>query len=130
MSSEKHPVRDVIEEIIGDQAINANQVQTLEKFVKADWIVDSDEAKLLFRINKALGSNHDDCPEWTEFYVATISRLVVMDMNSPGEIDESEGDWLVEMLDEYAINNLSEKKLILEIKKCTTSIKGKLSERI
>jgi predicted transcriptional regulator len=130
MSTDDHPVREVIKEIVGDQTISAEQVRTLEKYVKEDWVIDQNEAKLLFRMNKALKSNHDDCPEWTKFFVTSISRFVVMDMNSPGEIDETEGDWLAEMLDEYSVENASEKQLILEIQKCTTSIKGKLGERI
>jgi len=130
VNSDNQPVRDVLKEVLADQSINAEQVRELEKFVGKDRVIGQNEAKFIFRINQALGSNHDDCVEWTQFFVTTISRFVVMDMNSPGEIDESEGDWLAGMLDEYSVGNHSEKSLLLEIQKCTTSIKGRLSERI
>ena len=127
---ENHPVREVLQNVVQNAAINADQVKQLEQFVREDWVIDENEAKFLFRVNKALGDNEDDCPEWTQFFVTSISRLVVMDMNTPGEIDETEGDWLAEMLDEFSIDNDSEKKLIFELQKTTSSIAGKLGQRI
>ena len=130
MGSENHPVREVLKQVVQDTEINADQVKELARFVKQDWVIDQDEAKFLFRVNEALGSNHDDCPEWSQFFVTSISRFVVMDMNSPGEIDEAEGNWLAEMLDEFSVDNESEKKLIYEIQKTTSSIGGTLGQRI
>lgn len=130
MGMENHPVREVLQNVVQNAAINADQVKQLEQFVREDWVIDENEAKFLFRVNKALGDNEDDCPEWTQFFVTSISRLVVMDMNTPGEIDETEGDWLAEMLDEFSIDNDSEKKLIFELQKTTSSIAGKLGQRI
>ena len=130
MGSEDHPVREILKQVVQDTEINADQVKELERFVKQDWVIDQDEAKFLFRVNEALGSNHDDCPEWSQFFVTSISRFVVMDMNSPGEIDEAEGNWLAEMLDEFSVDNESEKKLIYEIQKTTSSIGGTLGQRI
>ncbi|MFK7766262.1 MAG: hypothetical protein AB8B55_03390 [Mariniblastus sp.] len=130
MVAENHPVREVLKKVVADGSINAEQVKELEQFVKGDWVIDEQEAKFLFRVNQALGSNHDDCSEWTDFYVTSICRLVVMDMNSPGQIDSEEGDWLSSMFDEYAVENDSQKKLIFELQKSTTSIEGKLGERL
>lgn len=130
MGSENHPVREVLIKVLQDNAINADQVKGLERFVREDWVIDGDEATLLFRVNKAIGCNEDQCAEWTQFFVTSISRFVVMDMNTPGEIDESEGDWLAELLDEYSVDNKSEKALIFELQKTTSSIGGKLGQRI
>ncbi len=130
MVSENHPVREVLKKVVADTSINANQVRELEQFVKGDWVIDEQEAKFLFRVNQALGSNHDDCPEWTDFFVTSISRLVVMDMNSPGQIDEEEGDWLAGIFDEYSVDNESQKKLVFELQKSTTSIGGKLGKQL
>lgn len=129
MGSENHPVREVLRNVVKNAEINAEQVKELEQFVRKDWVIDEEEAWLLFRVNKALGSDHLECPEWTEFFVSTISRFVVMDMNSPGEIDEAEGDWLANMLEEYSVDNDTERKLIYELQKTTTSISGKLGQR-
>ena len=126
MDSENHPVREVLQQVVQDAAINADQVKELEGFVNADWVIDEDEAKFLFRVNKALGDSEHVCPEWTEFFVRSISRFVVMDLNTPGEIDEAEGDWLADMMNEFSIDNESERKLIFELRKTTSSIGGKL----
>ena len=130
MGIDNHPVREMLQKIVQEATINADQVRELERFVKEDWVIDEDEAKLLFRINGALEGSDNICPEWTQFFVASISRLVVMDMNSPGEIDESEGNWLAEMMNEFSIDNESEQKLILELQKTTSSIGGRLGSWI
>jgi hypothetical protein len=130
MGSENHPVREVLQKVVQDAAINADQVKELESFVNADWVIDEDEAKFLFRVNKALGDSKQVCPEWTQFFVMSISRFVVMDLNTPGEIDEAEGDWLADMMNEFSIDNESEQKLIFELQKTTSSIGGKLGKWI
>ena len=130
MGSDNHPVREVLRDIIENSFISVEQVKTLEDFVRQDWVIDKDEAKLLLRVNHALKENHDGCVEWTSFFVTSISRLVIFDMNSPGEIDTDEGDWLAAMLDEYSVGNNSEKQMLLELQKLSSSIKGKLGDRI
>ena len=130
MVSEDHPVRKVLEKIVADTKITAEQVRELENFISEDWIIDELEAEVLFRVNKALGSNEDDCPEWTEFFLRSICKLVVMEMSSPGEIDQSEGDWLGEMFEKYSVENESQEKLLFELQKSTTSIEGKIAEKI
>jgi hypothetical protein len=130
MVADDHPVREVLKQVVADSAINADQVRELEKFVRQDWVIDEQEAKFLFRVNHALGQDFEDCPEWTEFFVSSIARLAVLDMNTPGQIDEAEGDWLGEMLDEYSIDNVSEKQLLAELQKTTSSIAGKIGQRI
>ena len=92
MVAEDHPVRKLLREVVSATVVSCEQVAILEDFVRKDWVVDRKEAHLLFRVNEALGSNHDDCPEWVNFFSTTICRFVVMDMNTPGEVDETEGD--------------------------------------
>ena len=130
MGSENHRVREVLKDVVEQRTINPDQVKELERFVREDWVIDENEAKFLFRVNHALDSNEDDCAEWIQFFVTSIARFVVLDMNSPGEIDEAEGDWLADMLDEFSVDNDAEKKLIFELQKTTTSIAGKLAQRI
>jgi len=54
MGSDNHPVREVLRDIIESSSISAEQVKTLEDFVRQDWVIDKDEAKLLLRVNHAL----------------------------------------------------------------------------
>lgn len=130
MVAEDHPVREVLKKVVEDASINADQVRELESFVRQDWVIDDQEGKFLFRVNHALGAEFESCPEWTSFFVNSITRFAVLDMNTPGQIDESEGNWLGDMLDEYSVGNVSENQLLAEIKKTTTSIAGKLGQRI
>ncbi len=130
MVAEDHAVREVLKKVVADSAINAQQVEALENFVRQDWVIDQNEAKFLFRVNHAVGKNDEDCPQWTQFFVTSIARLVVFDLNTPGQIDEAEGDWLAEMLDENSVGNDSELALIAEIKKNTTSVSGKIAQRL
>ncbi len=130
MGSANHPVRNVLNEIFDSCSINAEQVKYLEDFVRQDWVIDKNEAEQLLRVNHALNQNDESCPEWSAFFVTSISRLIIFDMNSPGEIDADEGDWMASMLDKYSIGNKSEKQLLLEIQKLASSIKGKLSDQI
>ncbi len=130
MGSANHPVRNILKEIFFFFSINAEQVKYLEDFVRQDWVIDKTEAEQLLRVNHSLNQNDESCPEWSAFFVTSISRLIIFDMNSPGEIDEEEGDWMASMLDKYSIGNKSEKQLLLEVKKLTSSIKGKLGDRI
>lgn len=130
MVAEDHPVREVLKNIVASSTINAEQVRELESFVRQDWVIDETEGKFLFRLNHALGEDFEGCPEWTHFFVTSITRMVVLDMNTPGQIDEAEGDWLGEMLDEFSVANESEQKLLAEIQKTTTAIVGKIGQRI
>ena len=127
---DSHPVREVISQIVDSKSINPEQVDRLEKFVAEDWVIDQDEVHLLFRINQSIGPKDEDCPSWTKFFISSVSRLVVMDMNTPGQIDEAEGNLLAELLDQYATANETENQLLWDLRNTTSSIGGKLADRI
>ena len=122
--------KSLMQQILESGDINASQIQQLDQQLNSDWVVDQDEIESLFKINQAIGGKDEDCPEWTEFFVRNVTRLVVMDLYTPGEIDPSEGDWLGGVLEAYRVNNETESKLVHEIKETTTSIAGKLGEMI
>lgn len=128
--SSKNEADSILSEILSNRRVSVDQVKSLEQFVKKDWVVDRSEAELMFKINQALGDNDEDCPEWCDFFVATVTRLVVMDMESPGEIDVSEGDWLGGLFEQYSIKNSAEQRLCSEIATNTSKIEGKLASRV
>ena len=117
-----------MQQILAAGDITPVQIQDLDRELNSDWVVDEDEIESLFQINQALGGKDEGCPEWTEFFVRNVTRLVVMDLFTPGEIDQSEGDWLGGVMEKYRIHNETESRLIHEIKETTTSIAGKLTE--
>ena len=130
MGSANHPVRNVLKEILDSSSINAEQVKCLENFVRQDWVIDKTEVEQLLKVNHSLNQNDENCPEWSTFFVASISRLIIFDLNSPGEIDAEEGDWMASMLDQYSIGNKSEKQLLIDVQKLASSIQGKLGDLI
>ena len=130
MGSANHPVRNVLKEILDSSSINAEQVKCLEYFVRQDWVIDKTEVEQLLKVNHSLNQNDENCPEWSTFFVASISRLIIFDLNSPGEIDAEEGDWMASMLDQYSIGNKSEKQLLIDVQKLASSIQGKLGDLI
>ena len=119
---------EILEKIMRDGVVSCSEVDALERLVKADWIVDRNEVELLFKVNKAIGDGDEHCPEWTDFFVSTVTRLIVEDLDSPGVIDQEEGDWLGNVFRENKCENASEKKLIFRIQNTTTEIQGSVSE--
>ena len=119
---------EILNRILEDGKVDAEEVSALEAMVNGDWVVDRDEVELLFRVNHAIGNKDEECPQWSKFFVATVTRLVVNDLDTPGEISEDEGNWLGEVLEANRVQNDSEKKLIFEIQNTTTKILGKLAD--
>ena len=83
MGSANHPVRNVLNEIVDSCCINAEQVKSLEDFVRQDWVIDKNEAEQLLRVNHALNQNDESCPEWSAFFVTSISRLIISGIPVP-----------------------------------------------
>ncbi|XZE54775.1 hypothetical protein SH139x_000754 [Planctomycetaceae bacterium SH139] len=88
------PPDDILQFLVDAGSINTEAVQTLEKYLESDWIISADEAELLFRVNRSVGEREENCPSWNDLYVRSISRYVLFDMNSPGEICPDEAEWL------------------------------------
>ncbi|MEM7476455.1 MAG: hypothetical protein AAF483_15805 [Planctomycetota bacterium] len=121
---------EVLAQILDSGVVTAAQVGALQKCVDADWVVDKQEAETLLRANHALGENDEDCPEWGDFFIASITKLLVRDMETPGEIDPQEGDWLGNALELHGVNNSSQQRLLREIKETTSKIEGKAKDFI
>jgi hypothetical protein len=119
---------ELLRTIVESKAIDASQVDSLQKMIHADWVVDHDEGEWLFRANHALGGAGDQCFEWPQFFSENICRLITRDLDSPGEIDQKEGDWLGQMLETYSCGNETEQRFLAELRRSTTSVAGKAAE--
>ena len=128
MSAEN--AKKLINQIIESGNVTPDQIRDLDSELNSDWVVNQEEIDLLFQLNNSLGGKDENCPEWTEFFVRNVTRLVVMDMYTPGEIDGDEGNWLGGVFEKYRVHNDTETKLVDEIKKTTTSIQGKFQSLI
>ena len=120
----------ILEKVMADGVVDADEVRALDCKLKQDWVVDRGEIELLFRVNKSLGERSDTCDEWTSFFVDNVSRLLIMDLDTPGEIDEAEGDWLADVLDQHSVGNTTELALIDALRKGTSRIAGRITQRV
>lgn len=120
----------ILNDILTTNTVSPEQVQALDKYVHADWVVDRGEAELLFKANQSIGPMDEACPAWTDFFSDTVTKLVLMDMESPGEIDKEEGDWLGELIEKHPAGNASEKKLFADIEKISSKIEGKAASHL
>ena len=130
MSDDKLTANEVLQQIVSTKKVTAADVKILSDKVKEDWTIDLNEAEILFKVNHYIGDADNQCPEWTEFFVNSISRLIVMDMNTPGEINDSEGDWLADMFKAHAGGNKTQKSLVHELQSLAGKIGGRIGEQI
>ncbi len=120
----------LVQQVLDDGQLDETRIEQIERALKSDWIVDRSEIEWLFQINQKLGDRDEQFPQWSDLFVNNVARLVVMDLETPGEIDESEGDWLAEVFDQYSVGNATEKRLIEEIRSMAKSIGGRFIDRI
>ena len=126
MSDDKLTANEVLQQIISTKKVTAADVKILSDKVKENWKIDLNEAEILFKVNKSID---DACPEWTEFFVNSISQLIVMDMNTPGEIDDPEGDWLADMFQAHDAGNATQDSLVNELRDLSGKIGGRIGEQ-
>ncbi|MDA7878372.1 hypothetical protein N9B39_02350 [bacterium] len=119
----------IVESAQSNGTLTPEDVKNLRVCLDNDWIIDQTEAELLFKLNQTLGSTYTQ-PGWTDLFVQSLVKLVLFDMETPGEIGSVEGDWLDNMLNLYAVGSPAEvamtKKLTLE----ATTIQGAFAERL
>ena len=121
--------------VIADGIVDAGEVEMMKKVIYGSGSgsgegVDRTEADMLFDINDATTANEGHDSSWKDFFVEAIAKHVLDDEESPGEIDEAEGDWLIARIegdDDYDDN---EKALLAYIKANAKEIAGKLKFKI
>ena len=104
-------------------------IEKLQACINHDWIIDEAEAELLFKLNHTLGASYEQTG-WTNLFAESLTRLVLLDMETPGEIGVQEGDWLDRMLDLYAVENHAESEMLKKLTKEATKIEGGFAARL
>ena len=110
----------ILQLIIADGKVDAQEVQVLEHLLEGDWIIDAAEADLLFQINDKVFHDKEEGLEWQRFFVAAISKYLVFDMNSPGEITTEEAAWLSKRISADKMLSHTERLLLQDIKRHAT----------
>ena len=115
------------EDLLADGIIDANEAAELEATLYADGKIDEEEANFLFELNDAV-SGKDNDPAWNRLFVKAICSYLLEDETSPGEIDDSEAEWLyAKICDDNQVDGL-EKELLLALKSQAKCFPAKLEE--
>lgn len=88
---------EVLQHLMSLGAPDPAAIERLRAWLEDDWVIDRDEADLMFRINAAFSAPSE---AWIDLFTHTIVRFAVMDMSTPGELDEEEASWLKSHLTE------------------------------
>jgi len=120
--------------VLEDGVVDEAEVKMIRKVIYgtgsgAGEGVDRAEADFLFELNDTT-SGKKNHPSWKDLFVEAITKHVLEDEVSPGEVDEDESEWLIgkiEADDQYDDN---EKALLANIKTKAKSIDDKLKSKI
>ncbi len=95
MNADSSDARLICEQVIIDGVVSSDEVSRLSQYVDADRVVGREEAEWLLRVNAATRHNRKNCTEWPDFFISTITRFIVFDMNTSGEVASDEAAWLL-----------------------------------
>lgn len=112
----------IASEAITQGFVDPETVTALTKHCDAHSVICQDKANLLFSINASVRTSQQNCPAWHQLFAQTICRFVVFDMNSPGEIAESESQWLIQQITNSEELTESETSLLKEIQEHAISL--------
>ena len=91
------PLDELARDIVADGVVDADEVVQLRERIYADGKVDKEEADFLFVVNDAVSGNENHL-SWTTLFVDGVRDFLLTDEESPGEVDDSEADWLIAKL--------------------------------
>ena len=120
---------DILESAQNTGDLTPQAIETLQACINRDWIIDEVEAELLFKLNHTLVAAYEQ-KLWTNLFVESLTKLVLLDMETPGEIGIQEGNWLDRMLDLYAVGNTAQSEMLKKLSKDATTIEGGFADRL
>lgn len=107
------------EKVLNRAAILDEEVTQLAIACYENGVIGLAEAELAFSINQAI-RNEQNTEKWSNFFVKIISDFLLLDLVSPGEVDQVECEWLLNKVNERDDNNENVQKLIQYLKNNTT----------
>jgi hypothetical protein len=113
--------------VLEDGIVDADEVAAIRAQLFDDGKIDREEADFLFEINDAVSGKENDAG-WKDLFVEALSKHVLEDDESPGEIDDAEAAYLKEKIHGDGQVDEAEKALLATIKeKATGTIPGDLT---
>ena len=88
--------RSIISAMIVGRKVTAMDVAWLRREVFADGVVTREAAEELFAVERA---DIDKAPEWTDFFVETVTDYALWQSRPTGALNETQAEWLLEHAD-------------------------------
>ena len=120
--------------ILADGIIDADEVEMIKKVIYgqgggAGEGVDRAEADFLFELNDAV-TGQANSPEWQNLLVEAITKHVLEDEVSPGEIDSDEAAWLIGRIEGDGQVDEAERQILASIKANASAIDASLTHKM
>lgn len=116
-------MEELVNDVVRDGIVDAEEVQTLREKFYADGKIDKEEADAMFEINDAV-TGADNDPSYEQLFVDVLSDFVLKDEETPGVVDEEEGEYLASKIEGDGEVDGVEKALLLNIKEKATEIRS------
>ena len=119
-------LEELKKELLADGKIDAEEVNKLREVLYADGKIDQEEADFLFELNDAVSDQANDS-SWKAFFVEAITDYLLNDEKSPGVIDEEEGKWLEEKINNDGKLDTVERALVASLRRKSKSMPQSLN---
>ncbi len=108
-------MKELVKNVVADGVVDADEVKAIREKFYSDGKIDQDEADAMFEINDAVSGNAND-DSYEKLFVEVLSDFVLKDDETPGVVDQAEGDYLVSKIEGDGEVDSAEKALLLNIK--------------
>lgn len=113
--------------VLEDGVIDKVEVQEIRNVIYADGKIEKEEAEFLFALNDAVSGNNNDS-SWNELMVEAITSFVLDDDETPGVVDETEAEWLIQKITADGNIDGVERAILENIKKKAKQIPEQLKK--
>lgn len=111
-------LKELMEAIVADKKVDANEVGSLRALLYADGAIDRKELTVLMQINDAT-ANGANCLEWQAFFVQAGTDALLADTMSANVVDTEEADLLIGLIGADA--QVSRLEILLLVNICATA---------
>lgn len=119
---------EILEHVRDGGTLDQQGIDFLAGHLNKDWVIDLHEAEFLFQVNEAIGDRDEEMPGWTQFFAEQIAKLLLFDLHTPGELCETEGNWLADQLQKFGCGNQSEQVMLEMIRDQAQSLNGRFAQ--
>ena len=116
-------MQELVDSVVADGVVDAEEVKEIREVFYADGKIDQEEADAMFEINDAVSGaeNHES---YQQLFVDVLSDFVLKDEETPGVVDEAEGDYLAEKIEGAGNPDDVEKALLQNLKDNAANIQS------